>query len=143
MKSQSNQIHVYELRLARSIANRLAMMVASDVWAKQREGTYTNFFPWELSVKESNRKETEKEAQTVLTFRYEGGTVIRLSMHGTQDRNYGFQWWVENAELRFYLDDTESNYGGYFVNGKKEQLCLGQDFFEQQAWSKQSLPTNL
>jgi len=133
MKSISNHQSVYELRLARFYALRIAQMVEGSVWG------LNDPLPAELSVKESNRLEENESAPaaTIFTFRFQGGTVVRVTLTGRNDWNYGFQWWIESATVRFYQEATDSQYPS--LAGEKKEKSFQKEFFYQENWWKGSL----
>ena len=136
MKSLSNQVHVYEHRQARWHAYRLATMVERSAWGITAE------IPFELSVKESNRKDIEggdHDAETTFTFRFEGGTVVRIEMRGTDDRNYGFQWSPMSAEVRYYESSTDSQYP--ILASPKKSVRFEREFFWGEKWWLGEMPT--
>lgn len=113
-----SQSFPYELRIARDTANAVAAQ-ALVVY----QGYIKPPFLGELSVKESCAVEWENEdgdieARTTFTFRYEGGTSVRIQMKGHDDCSYGFQWQVEAAFLTLYMD-TEAA-----VGAQKEHVWL-------------------
>lgn len=140
MKTSSTQYHVYELREARSIAGRISVMVSRDVWYPELPFK-GDFFPLhELSVKESCRDERQEgKAETVFTFRYEGGTVVRIRMGGVYDPNFGFMnWFLRGVCVRYYKNATDSQYP--MLADEKVTLDLERDFFNKEDWYHQRLP---
>jgi hypothetical protein len=142
MKNISSQVSVFELREARRYAGRLSFMVARDIWSQGCGDTVDDPFPLpELSVKESNRKDREdgEEADTMFTFRFEGGTVVKVEMHGSNDWNYGFQWWVTAATVRFYKTATDSAYS--MLADPKSEIRLDSEFLRSgHDWWRNPLP---
>lgn len=97
-----DQNHKYELRVARHMALRLAQK-ASLLF----HGILQPILPMELSVRESNMVEWEDDdgadcASTTMTFRFEGGMVIRIQLDGHWDSSYGFQWSVRSAFITLF-----------------------------------------
>jgi hypothetical protein len=135
MNTKSSQIHVYELRIARMAAWRLARMIARDIWGFQDVD-----LPYqELSVKESNRRDWTENlprigetacASTQFTFRFEGGIVVRIFMSGIDDWNYGFQWRPEKAEIRTYKGAYDSTHSG------DEKVSLVWEDWGEKWWEK-------
>jgi|GEM_PF-6318728 len=120
----TNQSYSAKMRYARVRAYRLAQKIDQEVLGKGI------LIPSELSVKESNvfPSPSGNEETSTITFRFEGGNVVRLNLSESYDNSYYMYFWrITSASIMYYRPQGLGR-----RSEVKSLIVLNQEYFNQQ-----------